>query len=245
MTHPPGPHTLTVPRRFNGPPSSGNGGWSAGALADQRLGHASTVLLRQPPPLDVAMTVTVDDVWTTASHQDQPVLKARAATEPLTAVAPVDVATARMAEKGYRGAVAHPFATCFACGPAREDGLRIFPGAVTGPVTGPATGPVNGAPEGRVGATWTPSEVSVPVTWAALDCIGGWSSDLGERPLVLGTITARIDALPQVGVEHVVVGEMRGVDGRKTFTAASLYAGGQLVGTAEHVWFAIDPKDFA
>jgi len=225
--------TLTVPRRFNGPPSSGNGGWSAGALADPALGRASTVLLRQPPPLDVAMPVTVDDVWTTASHQDQPALRARAATEPLTAVAPVDLETARVAQQGYRGTDSHPFATCFACGPAREDGLRIFPG------------PVDGGPEGLVAATWTPSEVSVPITWASLDCVGGRSSDLDERPLVLGTITARLDALPEIGVEHVVVGEMRGVDGRKTFTAASLYAGDRLVGTAEHVWFAIDPQDFS
>lgn len=233
MTRPSDAQTVTVPGRFNGPPRSGNGGWSAGALADPRLGHATTVLLRRPPPLDIAMPVSTDEVWTTASHDGEPVLRARSATEPLTPVPPVDVATARAATSRYPGHRAHPFETCFSCGTARADGLRIFPG------------PVEAAAPDVVAATWTASEVSAPITWAALDCIGAWSSDLAERALVLGTMTARIDCLPELGAEHVVVGELRGIDGRKTFTAASLYLGEQLIGTAEHVWFAIDPQDFS
>ena len=40
-------------------------------------------------------------------------------------------------------------------------------------------------------------------------------------------MTARVDALPVVGEEHVVVGQDRGHDGRKTFTAATLYDAGR------------------
>ena len=80
-------------------------------------------------------------------------------------------------------------------------------------------------------ATWTPHpsvsedwheyvdevrHASLPVTWAALDCVGAWASDIGERPLVLGTMTARVHALPVVGDEHVVVGLDRGIEDRKT-----------------------------
>ena len=83
------------------------------------------------------------------------------------------------------------------------------------------------------------------MTWAALDCIGGWAADVGERPMVLGTMTARLDSLPAVGEEHVVVGQARGEYGRKRISASSLYdACGRLVGTAEHVWIAVDPEEF-
>ena len=87
---------------------------------------------------------------------------------------------------------------------------------------------------------------SLPVTWAALDCTGGWAADLEERMMVLGRITAEIDALPAIGEEHVVVGQLLGVDGRKSLTAATLYdADGRIVGRARHTWIAVDRATFA
>ena len=93
----------------------------------------------------------------------------------------------------YPGCGSHPFPTCFACGTDRAegDGLRIFPGPVADQ---------DGAT--RVAATWTPHPSVAedfhayvddhraprwPLTWAALDCIGGWAGDLdrtadGARP---------------------------------------------------------------
>ena len=63
--------------------------------------------------------------------------------------------------------------------------------------------------------------------------------------MVLGRMTARIDDLPVIGEPHVVVGEGRGRDGRKTFTASTLYdADGRVVATAEHTWIAVDPAMF-
>ncbi|MFN3602998.1 MAG: hypothetical protein ACK4UY_16580, partial [Dietzia sp.] len=53
---------LTVPSRFCGPPSSGNGGWSAGALAALAApGAPVRVTLRRPPPLETPMPVTASD----------------------------------------------------------------------------------------------------------------------------------------------------------------------------------------
>ncbi len=64
--------------------------------------------------------------------------------------------------------------------------------------------------------------------------------------MVLGTMTLRFDHLPVTGEHYVVVGEVRGTEGRKTFTASSLYDyDGGLRATAEHVWIAVDPKDFS
>ena len=109
-------------------------------------------------------------------------------------------------------------------------------------------------------ATWTPHpsvaadwheyrdatrEVGHAVTWAALDCAGGWAADIGERLMVLGTMTARV-ALPargRRGARRRRRGPRRA--GRKRMSAASLYdAAGRLVGTAEHVWIAVDPAAF-
>lgn len=249
---------ILVPRRFCGPPSSGNGGWSAGALAAvtvERADHADrwpaiTVALRRPPPLDTEMPVAAEDGWTVASYDGSPVARARVADHELTEVPPVSAAEAHAAAPGYRGHLKHPFPTCFSCGPGRDegDGLRIFPG------------PVDGDDLGRVAAQWTPHpsvaedwhayqeparDTALSVTWAALDCVGGWSTDIDERPMVLGTITLRADTLPRIGEEHIVVGAMRGGEGRKTFTAATLYdSAGGVVATAEHVWITVDPADF-
>ncbi len=255
---------LIVPQRFCGPPDSGNGGWTAGALAaldstdrpaDQQGTHprgrpAIEVSLRQPPPLDAPMHVTEDDGTLTASFGGTVIATAHRVERELMEVEPIDPAIASAAEPSYPGHTFHPFPTCFACGTSREegDGLRIFPGKT-------GDGPLGS----RVAATWTPHpslgegssagdaavRTSVATTWAALDCVGGWAGDLNERLMVLGRMTARVDTLPVVGEPYVVVGEGRGQEGRKTFTATTLYdADGRVVATAEHVWIAVDPAFF-
>ena len=251
---------LIVPQRFCGPPDSGNGGWTAGALAaldsadcpgDRSESWPTLeVSLRQPPPLDTPMHVTEEAGTFTASFGGAAIATAHRVGRELIEVEPVDPATATVATSSYAGHAFHPFPTCFACGTAREeaDGLRIFPG------------PVATEAGDRVAAPWTPHpslaedwhtyvdearRVSVASTWAALDCIGGWAGDLGERLMVLGRMTARVDTLPVVGEPHVVVGEGRGRDGRKTFTPSTLYdADGRVVATAEHTWIAVDPAAF-
>lgn len=230
---------LTVAERFHGPIRSGNGGWTAGALAERLAtphpGQAVTVALRLPPPLETPLAVTPTDTGIAAVLDGRTVAEARLADADPTPVEPVSLAAAADAETRYRGLERHPFPSCFTCGTERRpgDGLRIFAGPL-------ADDPM------RVAATWTPYDVSVPITWAALDCPGAWASDVEERPMVLGTMTLRFDHLPVTGEHYVIVGEVRGRDGRKTFTASSLYDyDGGLRATAEHVWIAIDPETFA
>ena len=241
---------LLVPHRFCGPPSSGNGGWTAGALAELAVpagpGPVVTVSLRRPPPLDTPMPVSVLDGVTTAHHDDHVV--ATAAVEPadreLTVVEAVPAELARAAEASYPGHRSHPFPTCFVCGTGRApgDGMRIFPGPVDDQ---------DGA--ARSAATWTPDEgvsdgshVTLPATWAALDCVGGWAGGFEERPMVLARMSAQVDALPRTGEEHVVVGLVLGAEGRKTWTAATVHdPDGRVVARAEHLWIRVDPADFA
>ncbi len=240
------PKTLTVPRQFCGPPSSGNGGWVAGALASLAFDDLDTtveVTLSAPPPLDRPLPLTTQDGRTVASDPldaDRPIATARVVETALSPVAPVGWEQAREAEAAYAGLRHHPFATCFGCGTGREvgDGLRIFPGPV-------AQGP---QVANKVAATWQPDAVigvDTAVIWSALDCIGGWAGDFGERLMVLGRMTARLHALPTLGADYVLVGEDRGTDGRKVFAATSLYdASGTLVAQAEQVWFKVDAGAF-
>ncbi len=257
-----GSRELIIPSRFCGPRSSGNGGWTAGALAalvdldcpDNRAAAwpPVRVALRRPPPLDTPLHVLVRDGATVAVAVDgEAVAQASVTDTDPEPVEPVPADEARAAMASYPGLTSHPFPTCFACGTDREegDGLRIFPGQV---------GDVDGST--RIAATWTPHpsvgedwhtyvddvrHASLATTWAALDCVGGWAGDLSERLMVLAGMTARVDTLPVIGEEHVVVGQDRGHEGRKTFTAATLYdRDGRVVASAEHLWIAVDPSAF-
>lgn len=237
---------LTIPHRFRGPAASGNGGWTAGALAAYLAPGPVRVMLRKPPPLDAPLEVVVDDEAGSATATRDGVLVATAepAEDEPIGVAPVDPASARAAEASFTGHDFHPFPSCFSCGTGRDraDGLRIFPGRVDDDESGRV----------RVAATWTPDRslggdvASLPVTWAALDCVGGWAGDLAQRLMVLGSMTAHVLDLPRVGEEHVLVGGARGTAGRRTFTASSLYdSQRRLLAVAEHVWIAVDPEDFS
>ena len=54
-----------------------------------------------------------------------------------------------------------------------------------------------------------------------------------------------VDALPVVEEPHVVVGRHLGADGRKSFTASTLYdSDGRVVGAARHTWIQVDPAAF-
>jgi hypothetical protein len=237
--------SLTVPARFNGPPESGNGGWTCGLVAEAAAARGLdvvTVSLKAPPPLDVAMTLDAlegDEAGLVLSDGDRTVAVARPGrlleapdADPGPAVALDD---AQAAEARYPGHRRHPFPTCFVCGPDRApgDGLRIFPGRLD---------------DGRVASTWVPhpsvarrdGTVGTPVTWAALDCVGGWSSDLENRPMVLAAMTAElVGSPPQAGTAYVVAGRLVRTEGRKTWTVSGMYdAAGVLAARAAHLWIA-------
>ncbi len=248
---------LVIPARYCGPTSSGNGGYTAGLLAERFAKHPSPpedcpvveVTLRRPPPLETDLHVEhlLDAPVTRLLEGETLVAEARCTDEELAAVEEVSAAQAAEAMHAYPGLRSHPFPRCFACGPEREegDGLRIFPGPVG---------------EGRVASVWVPHEslavasdlldpgvqrVGLGTAWAALDCVGGWSTDLEGRPMVLGQIAARVDALPVVGETHVVLGVELRSEGRKTFTASTIYdSDGRIVARARHTWIAVDPADF-
>ena len=68
--------SLLVPSAFNGPPTSGNGGWSAGALTallgGSSLGRTVEVTLRLPPPLETELAVVEQHgTWRALDDQER------------------------------------------------------------------------------------------------------------------------------------------------------------------------------
>ncbi len=238
---------ITIPARFSGPPGAANGGYTCGRLAAHVRSDVVQVRLLRPTPLETELVVRADGPAMLLLGPDGVVARAEPGTLGAAPPAAVDPAAARSAAERYSGRQRHPFPTCFVCGTARPvgDGLRLF----AGPVDDGSTG------DGRVACIWQPDpsladpprrgRVAAEYVWAALDCPGGWSSDIESRPLVLGTMTVRVSAAVAVGVPCVVVGEHRGTAGRKTLAATALYdPHGTMLARAEQVWIEIDPALF-
>ncbi|MEU2663286.1 hypothetical protein [Micromonospora sp. NPDC007220] len=214
---------MIIESRFNGPPGSGNGGWSAGVLAGAAGPGPVEVTLRRPPPLETPLTLVDGEV---RDPQGNLVAQVRPTEDPRAVVPPVDLPAARAASAAYPGLVDHPFPGCYVCGPDRADGLRIFPGRL---------------PDGRTAAPFrVPASVTTATVWAALDCPGGWAVIAPGRPYVLGRIAAVVAALPEPGDECVVTGVMVGGEGRKALVHTSLYGpDGALLAWARATWIAV------
>jgi hypothetical protein len=234
------PETISIPARFNGPKESGNGGYSAGAVA-QFLDGAAEVSLRAPVPLDTPLAVEREgDDAVRVLYGETLIAEGRAAPGfELGVPAPVGRAAAHEAQRSYRAPVDGPFSHCFVCGRAREDAFGVFAGVV----------------EGRdlVASPWTPPEwtagpdghVRPEFLWAVLDCptyFALYAHD-DELPMsVLGRMTARVDGTATPGDEHVVIAWPLGREGRKHRAgAAVLSPGGTPIAVAEALLIELAP----
>jgi hypothetical protein len=220
---------FVIDRRFRGPATSGNGGYSCGRVA---AFGADEVTLRLPPPLDRPLIVT-----TTRSGEgievfdgDALVAEGRRASVDLAPPRAVTLEEARAAERRYSGEVDHPFPECFVCGPARDpaDALVLRPGPVDG--------------EQLVATVWRPHDVSPEFVWAALDCPGAFAVELvGRGTRVLGRLAVRVDELPRAHEEYVVVGWPLGGEGRRQEAGTALLdADGRTLAVGRAVW--IEPR---
>jgi hypothetical protein len=141
-------------------------------------------------------------------------------------VPPIEYAEAVQASRTYEGFTDHPFSTCYGCGPAREDGLHIFPGRLA---------------DGTNAAPWVvPTDVSAPVVWAAMDCTGGWTIVGAGRPYVLGRMAAEIRRMPDPGELCVVRGALEGTEGRRAMVHTTLYGpDGDELARSRATWIAV------
>ncbi len=222
--------TIVIASRYNGPPGSGNGGYCSGrfAAASGITTPTVEVTLRKPPPLQTALDVRPDERLVSVFAGDELVAEVRPSSTDAEAVDPVGWDEAVAVSASYPGLQAHPFPTCFVCGPQRAegDGLRLFPGRLAG---------------GRTATPFVaPAGTDAALVWAALDCPGGWTVLLEGRPYVLGRMAAHVAALPGTGDRCVVMGALTGHEGRKAFTLTTLYGpDGTRLALARATWIAI------
>jgi hypothetical protein len=224
--------TLLIPSALNGPADSANGGIAAGRLAALLPTEGPvTVTLRLPPPLDVPMSVEPVEAGIRLVHQGRLVAEATPADAVPESVPPVDFETAADAATRFAGFTDHPFPTCFGCGTDRTDGLACY------------AGPVAAAEPNYVATPFVPRP-GLPrdpaLTWAALDCAGGWSIGLAGRRAVLGRMTALITEVPATGERCVVVARCDRWDGRKAYSRSSGYGeDGRLLGVTSAIWIEL------
>ena len=172
--------TLTIPACFNGPPTSANGGYTCGRVAQFVDAEVAEVSLRSPPPLDTPLARRARRT-SACDRRDGDTLVA----EGKPARAAAGRARRRSGRRGRGraggGARALVGGTPLPHVPrlrarARPDGLRIFPAKLPDR-------------EDLFGAAWTPDEslgdgdglVRPELVWAALDCptsapVGNWNA---------------------------------------------------------------------
>lgn len=225
---------FTIAPQFNGPPTTGNGGYACGKLADF-IGGAAVSTLRAPPPLDTPIEVRRTETGVTAHHGDTLIGEAAPAAITWDAPPAPSLSEAAAAEKRYAGFHAHSFPTCFTCGTARDidDGLRIF------------TGPV--AQRDMVATPWTPSAawadadglILPEFIWGALDCPTYWAHSEIKRAL-LARLALDIAERPRVGEQLILAAWPVSAEGRKHFSRGALYrADGQAIARAEALWIEL------
>lgn len=235
--------TIVIARRFCGPHTSGNGGYTCGRVATFIDGPAE-VTLRAPPPLDTPLEVRREDGRVVLLHGGTEIAHGRAtALELDVPIAPSwDEAVAAGAR--YNGFKQHAYDTCFVCGPSRAagDGLRIFCGAWR---------------DGRVAGTWIPDaslddghgRVAPEFLWSAIDCPGSWSvigrtdadAPVKDVPssMLLGRLTGRIVRELRVGEPCTALGWLLGIEGRKYHVGSAIHTrAGDLVACSRGTWLA-------
>ncbi|HEX7293011.1 MAG TPA: hypothetical protein VF259_00570 [Solirubrobacterales bacterium] len=212
--------TVAVPERFNGPLESGNGGYSAGAIAAFVEGDVAEVSLRSPVPLDSPLEISREGDALRVLDGETLVAEARPVDDlGVEPPAPVGLEAARAASGRYRGQTGGPFSRCFVCGLDREDALGVFAGEVEGRemVASPWTPPAWAAGESGV--------VRPEIVWGVLDCPTYFAAYLSRDSLPVSFLVrqaTRIDGPVRAGEEHVVAAWALGAVGRKHEAASAV-----------------------
>jgi hypothetical protein len=243
--------TLHIDPRHNGPRTSGNGGWVAGALARRLGAPVVSVALRAPVPLGRPLPVRrLADGGLALHDGDSVVADAAVATlqlalPPLPADDVAEAAGAAARLRHLQRGPGDPYAHCFVCGFNRPDGL----GVIVGPVGG------DGDDNGLMATTWVPpaaladadGTVSLEATWAALDCPAGmaWSHRLGRSAQIMTVrMTATVNHPLLPGGRYRVLAWPLQRDGRKLHAGTAIVdADGAVRARSQQLWLL--PRDAA
>ncbi len=229
-------HSISIPARYNGPPVSGNGGYSCGVLAALIEGPAR-VRLHVPPPLDTPLTVHSEGGVVRMFDGDTLVGSGAPVEYALDIPAAPSLTEAEDAMSRYIARENHFFDTCFVCGPSRpaHDGLELYPGPVHD--------------WSLLACVWRPQadlldeggQVRSEVMWAALDCPGYFAA-MGDtlRPAVLGQLEAQLNGPAAGGNPLIVYCWPLGSEGRKYFGGTAIAtADGTLLASSRSTWILL------
>jgi hypothetical protein len=240
--------TMTIPRRFRGPPNSGNGGYVCGMLARQISG-AAEVTLRAPPPLETKLDLVEvgTEIWE-LRQGTATIAIGRAVTLDLGRLERATYTEAQEAEK--RTPVKphnHLLPMCFVCGPDRTPGddLRLFAGPL-----------VRQHASGVFAVPWIPDAslaaadglIAPEFVWSALDCPTGYVSqcdletgNFNVFPILLGRLSVRIDERPRPGERCVVTSWKTGSEGRRLIAEGALFGEEEnLLAVGRAIWIVVD-----
>lgn len=226
-----------ISARFNGPPTSGNGGYSCGVLAAHIAGPAR-VRLHVPPPLDAPLRITKVAGGDVQMHDGETLVgSAQAIALALDIPTPPSQEEAQAAMAGFPCYNGHAFPTCFVCGTEREghDGLALFPGP--------------NAAANLWACVWRPStdlldaqgNIRPEILWSALDCPGYFAA-LGAqlRPALLGELAGELRGAVAGAQPLVVYAWPLGSEGRKYYAGTAIATtGGDIVACAKSTWIAL------
>ena len=239
---------ITIAHQFNGPPDSGNGGYSCGLVAAQlEQDRPVQVTLHAPPPLDRPLQVVYEDENEASSDEqslqvlDGETLIASAVTTDLDIEHPAapNRQQALKAAEAYSGFKSHPFPGCFVCGPDRpvQDGLRIF------------AGPLDDS--SQASCDWQPYPslgdgngiIRPEIIWAALDCPSYFGAFIGQDnpKALLGRMTLRFyKKQASVNDTYIISAWPISNEGRKYFGGSALFnEQGEFVALARATWIRI------
>lgn len=232
--------TISVNKRFCGPPRSGNGGYVCGLVAKVIPG-LSEVKLLAPPPLDSDLTLEYTDNSATLTMDGSAIAKAAETSWDMTVPKCPDIEEALTAQENYLGFTKHDLPGCFVCGPKREigDGLRIFAGT--------------GKSGNIVSAVWEPAnlpsnhnnEIDSEFIWAALDCPGFFAVTEQSGFALLGSLSVKHFHPVFLDQKYIVTGWHAGSEGRKHTAGTALFdEQGKLVAQAKAIWVSVDKTAF-
>jgi hypothetical protein len=238
---------MMIARRFRGPPNSGNGGYVCGMLA-RHIPGAAEVALRAPPPLETELDVVEVEAGRWELRQGTATIAiGRSTTLDMNRLEKATYDEAVEAEKRtpvkpYQ----HLLPMCFVCGPDRApgDGLRLFAGPLARQdavvfavpwIPGPSLAAADGL-------------VAPEFVWSALDCPTGYvcqfdreTRGLTSVPILLGTLSACIEARPRPGERCVVTSWQTGSEGRRLIGEAALFGEeANLLAFGRAVWVVVD-----
>jgi len=229
-------NSTVIPARFNGPPQSGNGGYSCGIVAALIDGPAR-VRLHVPPPLDTTFRVERSNEELSLYDGETLIATGSPTTLTLEVPTPPSIEKAQEAMTRYVCYDNHAFPTCFVCGPSRSahDGLELFPGPVED--------------WQLLACVWRPeamcadAEGNIPyeIVWSALDC-PGFFAVVGEtpRPALLGQLEGQVMRSIRANDPLVVYSWPIGEDGRKLYAGTAIAtAEGEVVACAKTTWIEL------